>query len=125
MHLQNIWLDSVIKSGIWDGENMCWTLRVRRGQDEKELTCSYLVFATGTGGAVPVSPQYEDRVCHRIAEWISISHYRLSILTAQQHRFQGVVLHSADYVDCAGWEGKQGVVIGTANTGNEGPPLTV
>lgn len=41
-----------------------------------------------------------------------------------QDDFQGIALHSSQYQTADEWRGKKGVVIGTANTGNNLPILS-
>ncbi len=66
-YLEDIWLDTTIVSGTWDTESKHWILNVRRGGKPCRVTCSHLVFATGAGGAIPVLPEYENRVGRLLA----------------------------------------------------------
>ncbi|KAH7319169.1 dimethylaniline monooxygenase (N-oxide forming) [Rhexocercosporidium sp. MPI-PUGE-AT-0058] len=92
----NIWLDTKPISGTWDSTKEKWVLCLRRNGKEQSVTCSNIVVAGGAGGQVPKMPNYPNR-----------------------EAFQGVVLHSAEYIDASKWKGKHGVVIGTANTAHD------
>ncbi|KAE9368341.1 putative flavin-containing monooxygenase [Stipitochalara longipes BDJ] len=93
----NIWTRTTVTSGSWDSRENKWTLRIKRdGEDERPITSSFIVLAGGAGGQIPKMPEYPNR-----------------------EKFQGIILHSAEYKDASQWKGKRGVVVGTANTGHD------
>ncbi|KAI1614844.1 hypothetical protein EDD36DRAFT_166345 [Exophiala viscosa] len=93
---KNIAFDTTLDSGSWDQARETWTLNLRRQGTAQTLTCRYVVMATGGGGQIPMMPTYPG-----------------------QEDFQGTVLHSVDYKSAEPWQGKAGIVIGTANTAHD------
>lgn len=95
---KNIRFSTALVSGSWDEADKTWTLHVSREGNStmQTLTCRYLVMAVGGGGQVPIMPTYPG-----------------------QEEFQGIILHSADYKSADSWQGKAGIVIGTANTAHD------
>ncbi|KAI9659393.1 MAG: hypothetical protein M1821_001651 [Bathelium mastoideum] len=92
----NIWQSTTVLSGSWDENKQEWSLKIRRHDRESFLTCSHIVFATGSGCQVPLIPTYKNR-----------------------ESFKGIALHSHHYKSAFEWATKSGVVIGTANTAHD------
>lgn len=93
---QNIWFRTVLQSGIWDENEKLWTLRINHSGGEETITARHVIMAVGGGGQDPIMPTYPGR-----------------------EDFQGTVLHSADYQSADPWNGKAGIIIGTANTAHD------
>lgn len=95
-----IWTRSELQSGTWDDSHAQWTLKVRQTTAGSELikilTCRHVVLATGGPCNKPHKPFYPG-----------------------EERFKGVVQHSARYHNARNWKGQRGVVVGTANTGEQ------
>lgn len=75
---------------------MLWTLKVDRDGTMHTVIGRHLILSTGPGGTVPVRPSYPG-----------------------EESFQGEVMHSKDFKNASKWNGKRGIVIGTANTGEQ------
>ena len=56
-------LGSTLTSGVWEPDQQLWKLSVMRMGRQETITSSYLVFAVGGGGRVPVMPTYPNKVC--------------------------------------------------------------
>lgn len=98
---KHIWFSSTLQSGTWNEERRQYALEVRQKQPDGVnnsimITCRYVIMATGGGGQIPITPTYPGRDI-----------------------FQGTVLHSSEYKSAAGWRGKTGIVVGTANTAHD------
>lgn len=92
----NIWCSTKFLSGSWDAGRETWSLNILRHGQDSTIYCSNVVFATGAGSDVPVSPTYEN-----------------------QAAFKGITLHSGAYKSASEWKGKRGVVVGSANTAHD------
>ena len=92
----NYWTNAVARDAKWDGAAQIWAVKVDVDGREEMVVTRHVVLALGIGGQGPSMPDLPGR-----------------------DSFKGTVLHSADYKDCAGWQGKKGVVIGTANTAHD------
>lgn len=93
---QNVWTSSNVVSCHHSKDTMLWTLKVDREGTIHTVIGRHLVLSTGPGGTIPIRPTYPGR-----------------------ELFKGEVLHSKDFRTAAGWKGKKGLVIGTANTGEQ------
>ncbi|KUJ17712.1 putative flavin-containing monooxygenase [Mollisia scopiformis] len=91
----NVWTDTKLVKGDWDGSKKLWTLKVQRGREDRTITSSHVVFAVGSA-QIPSMPEYSTR-----------------------EKFEGTILHSKDYKNPSAWKGKHGIVIGTANTAHD------
>ncbi|KAI8686853.1 hypothetical protein LRP88_14958 [Fusarium phalaenopsidis] len=95
-----VWLETCLKSGTWDENKERWTLdleRVQNGEKCKQaIDCAFVIMCVGAGGQVPVLPQLPGR-----------------------EKFEGTILHSAEYISPEAWAGKHGVVVGSANTAHD------
>ncbi|KAF2099691.1 FAD/NAD(P)-binding domain-containing protein [Rhizodiscina lignyota] len=92
----NVWMSTKLMSGSWDAKDALWTLEYERKGHRDTIRCSYLVLAVGSGCQIPVYPSI-----------------------ANMESFKGAMMHSVDYYDASVWEGKRGIVIGSANTGHD------
>ncbi|KAK5166750.1 hypothetical protein LTR04_000461 [Oleoguttula sp. CCFEE 6159] len=90
----NVSLSTSVESASWNDEDRSWTVNLDQGGEQRSLRARHLVLAIGAGGQVPKMPEYPNRAL-----------------------FEGTVVHSADYKSSTQWQGKNGVVIGTGNTG--------
>ncbi|EXJ57737.1 uncharacterized protein A1O5_12527 [Cladophialophora psammophila CBS 110553] len=92
----NVWLSTTVVSGRWHEDEKRWTLNLVRNEERKSITVTHLVMALGAGCQIPTMPTYPGI-----------------------ERFRGTVVHSANYTSAEGWEGKHGIVVGTANTAHD------
>ncbi|RAH51708.1 flavin-containing monooxygenase [Aspergillus piperis CBS 112811] len=96
----NISFSTELTSGAWDDNKRKWTLHLRLKQNEqvttRTITCSHVVMAIGAGGQEPVRPTYPG-----------------------EDIFQGEVIHTAQYKSPRSWQGKHGVIIGSANSAHD------
>ncbi|KAK3901900.1 hypothetical protein C8A05DRAFT_44560 [Staphylotrichum tortipilum] len=92
----NIWLDTSLQSGGWLADSQSWQLDIVREGKNQQVMATHLVMAVGAGCQIPVMPQYPDK-----------------------SRFRGTILHSGEYVSADAWQGKKGIVVGTANTAHD------
>ncbi|OQV09860.1 hypothetical protein CLAIMM_13940 [Cladophialophora immunda] len=92
----NIWQSTELVASSWSPEKKIWTCKLDRGGEEVTLTTFHLVFASGSGGRLPVMPLLPNR-----------------------EQFKGIVLHSSEYRNSNEWKGLRGVVVGSANTGHD------
>ncbi|KIY01279.1 uncharacterized protein Z520_02831 [Fonsecaea multimorphosa CBS 102226] len=92
----NTWHSTTVVSGQWHEELQKWSLNLLRNGESKNITATHVVMALGAGCQIPVMPTYPGI-----------------------ERFQGKILHSAEYTSPAGWQGKHGIVVGTANTAHD------
>ncbi|KAG0152347.1 hypothetical protein CROQUDRAFT_719198 [Cronartium quercuum f. sp. fusiforme G11] len=92
----SIWLQSTIKPGAtYDASTGSWSVEVNRPTGSRKLRPRYLVMATGLSGE---------------AQWPT----KLPI-----ESFTGTLIHSSQFKNAAGWEGKQAVVIGACNSAHD------
>ncbi|KEF60991.1 uncharacterized protein A1O9_02555 [Exophiala aquamarina CBS 119918] len=105
----NIWLSTVLEKADWDESAQLWILDLQQKQsghstsDEaqqnfkrRQIRARHLVFAIGSGGQIPKVPFIPNR-----------------------EAFNGELLHSVDYSVATQWKAKRGVVIGSANSGQD------
>ncbi|KAF2732381.1 FAD/NAD(P)-binding domain-containing protein [Polyplosphaeria fusca] len=92
----NIWVSTALVTGTWDKDTLFWTLKIVRGGKSCTIRCAHVILACGAGGQVPVMPALPNR-----------------------ERFLGTVLHSAEYLDSSNFKGKNGIVVGIANTAHD------
>ncbi|GLA24772.1 flavin-containing monooxygenase [Aspergillus phoenicis ATCC 13157] len=96
----NISFSTELASGTWDDNQRKWTLHLRQKQGERmttrTVTCSHVVMAIGAGGQEPVRPSYPG-----------------------EDLFQGDIIHTAQYKSPRPWQGKHGVIIGSANSAHD------
>lgn len=105
----NIWLSTVLEKADWDEEAQLWILDLQQKQsgnstsDEppqnfkrRQIRARHLVFAIGSGGQVPKVPLIPNR-----------------------EAFNGELLHSVNYSVATQWKAKRGVVVGSANSGQD------
>ncbi|KAH6988273.1 putative flavin-containing monooxygenase [Ilyonectria sp. MPI-CAGE-AT-0026] len=92
----NTWVGTTVVSGHWNESQKIWTLELISGNEPKTITATHLVMCVGAGCQIPYSPTYPG-----------VENYR------------GVIQHSAHYTTAGGWQGKHGIVVGTANTAHD------
>ncbi|KIV77303.1 hypothetical protein PV11_09110 [Exophiala sideris] len=92
----NAWLSTTVVSGQWHEDQQRWSLNLLRNGERKNITATHIVAALGAGCQIPVMPTYPG-----------------------VERFQGKILHSAEYTSPEDWQGKHGIVVGTANTAHD------
>lgn len=105
----NIWLATMVEQARWDEAAQMWTLDLKQKSTGNVIGCGpsqafkrrriyarHLVFAIGSGGQIPKMPLIRNR-----------------------EAFEGELLHSVDYRVATQWSGKRGVVIGSANSGQD------
>jgi hypothetical protein len=92
----NYWPETELVHGSYDAITQHWTVTLRGGDGkEQELRTRDIIMATGVSG---------------IAN-------RPNIPTLDE--FQGRIVHSSEYEDSDGYEGKRVIVIGTGNSGHD------
>lgn len=92
----NVQTSSRVEKASWHEQDRLWTVTVRSKKGPESMTARHLVLAIGAGGSVPKLPALSGR-----------------------KEFQGEVLHSVDYRTASSWKGRNGVIIGTANTAHD------
>ncbi|KAH8800359.1 dimethylaniline monooxygenase (N-oxide forming) [Xylogone sp. PMI_703] len=92
----NIWTSTEMQSSSWSEDQRIWTCRLNRAGEELTMTTHHLVFAMGAASHSPLVPEFTDR-----------------------EKFNGIIMHSADYKSASDWKGKRGLVIGSANTAHD------
>ncbi|KAK1765600.1 hypothetical protein QBC33DRAFT_579352 [Phialemonium atrogriseum] len=92
----NVWLGTTLQSGQWHADQKVWDLRLLRNGKETAVKATHVVMAVGAGGQIPVMPTYPGA-----------------------DKFRGVILHSGEYDSAGAWKGKNGIVVGTANTAHD------
>lgn len=93
---------SLVESARWDSSSRKWTISVAAKDGNTTLKAKNLVLCIGPGHAKPVLPGWSasDRV--------------------KDSGYRGTILHAFDgYSSAQAWQGKRGVVIGTANTAHD------
>lgn len=116
--VKNVWQSTELVSSSWSNEKRIWTCQLVRGTEDTILTTRHLVFACGSAGREPVMPSLPNQV---LLSFVSPT----KCLTVFQEQFKGLVLHSSDYHNSQEWKGLRGVVVGSANTGNNISSTTV
>lgn len=92
----HIWTETKLESGKWNESEQSWTLNLLRENCKEIVNCRFVVLATGPGGQMPWMPNLPGR-----------------------DQYQGLLLHSKDYLSAKDWEGKSAIVVGTANTAHD------
>ncbi|KAF8862065.1 flavin-containing monooxygenase [Acephala macrosclerotiorum] len=92
----NVWTNTKLENGEWSPSENQYTLMIQQSNVSRIITCSHVVIAVGGSGQVPKMPEYPDR-----------------------ELFKGTVLHSTQYTNPSAWNGKHGIIIGTANTAHD------
>ncbi|KAH8807118.1 dimethylaniline monooxygenase (N-oxide forming) [Xylogone sp. PMI_703] len=92
----NVQLSTSLENGTWDEKRELYTLKINRNGKEATFTCRHVVMATGGYGPHIYYPKYEN-----------------------EERFKGIILHSSNYRNMSQWKGKNGIVIGSANTAHD------
>lgn len=92
----NVWLKTALISGEWRAEQSLWHLQIARDGQAQTITAVHVVLAVGAGCQIPMMPEIEGHA-----------------------NFKGLIQHSAAYTSADGWQGKAGVVVGTANTAHD------
>ncbi|EJT98947.1 FAD/NADP-binding domain-containing protein [Dacryopinax primogenitus] len=87
----NVWLSSSLSSVTYSPEAKEWTAHIQRSEGTRELKAKHVVYAGGWNG-VPYLPEVEGR--------------------EEYEKAGGKVLHSSEYRDAKGFQGKKVVVIG-------------
>jgi cation diffusion facilitator CzcD-associated flavoprotein CzcO len=104
-----------VESASLDEEQKIWTVCVRNKNvpETSVIRTRHLVLAIGAGGQTPKMPELPNRVSCEIYQFFFF------FLQAKrvQKSFRGEVLHSVDYKSATRWNGKAGIVVGSANTG--------
>ena len=92
----NIWCGTEITHGTYDETTDTWEISLTSQDGTKRtLRPRHIVFATGVS-AIPVRPEIPGL-----------------------GDFQGTVMHSAQYQNGKGWQGKKALVMGTGNSGHD------
>lgn len=86
---------------------------LRRQGKELSLTADHVVMAVGPGGQIPYMPDLPGRV----RSYCELSLLEMRLTCVPQETYKGDIVHSVNFKSSAPWEGKRGVVVGSANTG--------
>ena len=92
----NVWTNSTVTGGNWDGESGSWNVEVNRGGERVVLKPKHVVFGTGSVSGepfIPHMPGLED--------------------------FGGQVLHSSAYTSGTQYERCRALVVGTGTSGHD------
>lgn len=92
----NVSLKTALISGEWRADQSLWHLQIVRDGEAQTIAAKHVVLAVGAGCQIPVTPEIEGHA-----------------------NFKGLIQHSASYTSADGWQGKAGVVVGTANTAHD------
>jgi len=92
----NIMNSTKVVSASFDTTTHLWTILAQRDGETMTLSARHLIFATGTMGNSPITPEYADR-----------------------QRYQGDTIHAVRWKNATPWKGKKGIVIGSANTAHD------
>ena len=92
----NALTSTTLESAAWDEKSDGWILSMRRDGEVLTMRARHVVMAVGNMGVAPQNPQYADR-----------------------ELFKGDVLHGIQWKNARPWEGKRGIVIGSANTAHD------
>ncbi|KAF2096611.1 FAD/NAD(P)-binding domain-containing protein [Rhizodiscina lignyota] len=92
----NMMLSTTAEKTWFDEINKVWTLQLSTGGNVIYMRSRHIVMALGAGGQIPKMPNYPGK-----------------------DSFKGTILHSKDYRSAKVWEGKRGIVIGSANTAHD------
>ena len=92
----NVWTSTSVASGSYDETTQSWDITLSTADGgTRRLRPRHVVFATGTS-SVPVTPKLPGL-----------------------DTFEGVRLHSSQYVNARGWAGKSAIVVGTGNSAHD------
>jgi len=97
----NLQTNAEVDSATFDEAGGFWTVTIRSPQGEQTFTTRHLVLSIGPGHLTPALP-----------EWATPEKVAAS-------GFKGTIVHGSRYSNCTPWAGKNGVVVGTANTGHD------
>lgn len=91
----NFWTGTEFQSASWDEHEQRWTVRLRRGDEERVLHPHHVIMATGVSGipSIPDIPGLSD--------------------------FAGEVIHSSAHTTGTPYAGRRALVIGTGNSGHD------
>ncbi|KAG0645380.1 Flavin-containing monooxygenase YUCCA3 [Hyphodiscus hymeniophilus] len=94
----NVWGSSDLKTASWNAQKKLWNLQVERQNPSCTVIINtpHVVLCLGAGGQVSKMPTIPNR-----------------------EAFGGIVMHSKDYKSSNAWSGKNGVVVGSANTAHD------
>lgn len=93
----NVQLSTTVTSAKWNEASADWTIyATRKSGEEVVVRARHVVFAIGQTGGFPYMPSIPNK-----------------------NAYTGVVMHSASFSNAESWEGKRGIVIGTANSGHD------
>ena len=92
----NVFTSTTLESAAWDERSDGWDLSLRRSGGDDTLQARHVVLAVGSMGIEPQVPEYKDR-----------------------HLFKGDVVHGIQWKNARAWQGKRGVVVGSANTAHD------
>ncbi|KAJ7664931.1 hypothetical protein B0H17DRAFT_1211080 [Mycena rosella] len=81
-------------SAIWDDVQAQWTVTLDGAHGTEVISARNLIFAVGTGGRLPIIPDFPGK-----------------------DSFRGESLHSVAYKNAASWAGKRVAVVGASTTG--------
>lgn len=80
-------------SGSYDQAERLWTLQLEHGGQVSQMRARHVVLAVGSMGVKPEMPSYPN-----------------------QELFKGDIVHGLEWRNASRWQGKSGVVVGSANT---------
>ncbi|EGO01158.1 hypothetical protein SERLA73DRAFT_87605 [Serpula lacrymans var. lacrymans S7.3] len=93
----NVWTSSTVQSASWNKQEKTWTVEIsRKGKANRTFTIKHLVFATGFGGGIPITPEIPGK-----------EHYK------------GTAVHSSGFTSAADYVGKKAIVVGACNSGHD------
>ncbi|THH13752.1 hypothetical protein EW146_g6504 [Bondarzewia mesenterica] len=93
----NVWTSASTRSITWNAVKKNWTIEVHRSDGTKRtLLPKYVVFAHGTGGGVPSTPNIPGK-----------------------DKFKGKVYHSTEFKSAQGCKGKKALVVGACNSAHD------
>lgn len=92
----NVWTNSMVTGGGWDGATDSWKIVVDRDGDEVVLTPRHVVFGTGSVSGQPFMPQLPGL-----------------------DDFAGEILHSSQYTSGTQYEKCRALVVGTGTSGHD------
>ncbi|KAF4549605.1 Pyridine nucleotide-disulfide oxidoreductase-like protein 17 [Elsinoe fawcettii] len=89
----NVRTSTTVHSASWDITTKTWSVKINHAGMTDMINTKHLVMATGNGINKPYIPQLADR-----------------------EKFKGTILHMSDYKNAHSFQGKRGVVVGSANS---------
>ncbi|KAI0060236.1 FAD/NAD(P)-binding domain-containing protein [Artomyces pyxidatus] len=93
----NVWTSANTHSIIYDKKTQTWTLDVTRsGSEKRHLKSKFVIFAHGSGGGVPVTPNIKGKEV-----------------------YEGKVYHSSEFKSGKDFKGKKAIVVGAGNSGHD------